>query len=49
MAGETKDELAEQVALGFHILSKASGKPAKEIYNNVMYHYSDYTLNFVCL
>ena len=43
VAGETREDLAEQVALGFQILAAASGKPAEEIYKDVDLHLSDST------
>ena len=32
VAGETKEEIAEQAALGFHLLAVASGKTIEELY-----------------
>ena len=43
VAGETREDLAEQVALGYQILSAASGKPAEEIYKDVDLNLSDST------
>ena len=43
VSGETKDELAEQVALGFQFLEAASGIDAADIYKEVDAHMTDTT------
>ena len=43
VSGETKDELAEQVALGFQFLAAASGIDAADIYEEVDAHMTDST------
>ena len=41
VAGETRDEIADQIALGFRILGAASGKDAGDIYSLVDAHIPD--------
>ena len=43
VSGETKDELAEQVALGLQFLTAASGIDAADIYEEVDAHMTDST------
>ena len=43
LSGETKGELAEQVALGFHFLEAARGIDAADIYKEVDAHMADTT------
>ena len=43
VAGEAKEEIAEQAALGFQILAAASGKDPSELYRSVELHMTDST------
>ena len=43
VAGEAKEEIAEQAALGFQILAAASGKDPGELYRSVDLHMADST------
>ena len=41
VAGETKEEIAEQAAMGFHLLAMASGKTVEELYKVMDLHLTD--------